>query len=213
MIASVFVMLFLIYLVIDAFRLCTNWIKGLQDTRICWEGAQLQQVCREHGVGSLFGAELFKIQLIAKNTDNLCQLIYYPFLIIMMMLLSRSSYFDNWGLPQGIAIVVVINIFLLIGSTHRLRQEAEKCRNEAIERLKINLTSLSGEGVKADEKPEMAVPKYNTTVKQAGFLIDEIRSIRSGAFQPFLEQPMVRASLILLGAIGLSVSEYLMLFL
>ena len=63
-----------------------------------------------------------------------------------------------------------------------------------------------------DEQPEADDAYYKTTARQGGFLIEEIKSIRSGAFRPFLEQPMVRASLILLGAIGLSVSEYLVLF-
>ena len=46
------------------------------------------------------------------------------------------------------------------------------------------------------------------TQDQIKYLIDDIKGIRDGAFQPFLEQPLVRASILLVGAIGLSMGEY-----
>ena len=45
-------------------------------------------------------------------------------------------------------------------------------------------------------------------LRQLEHLIEDINSIQTGAFRPVLDQPIVKAMLILAGGIGLSVSEY-----
>ncbi|MCB1984745.1 MAG: hypothetical protein H6936_11515 [Burkholderiales bacterium] len=42
--------------------------------------------------------------------------------------------------------------------------------------------------------------------------VKKINEVNSGAFQPMMDQPAVRSALLLLGAIGLFATEYLMLF-
>jgi len=40
----------------------------------------------------------------------------------------------------------------------------------------------------------------------------DVKSLRNGAFQPFTEQPLLRASLLLFGAIGITAGAYLTVF-
>ena len=115
----------------------------------------------------LLSHESFKIRLIAERTEEIEHMIYYPFLVIIIMLVSRSSYFDNWGLPQGIAIVVAINILMLISAGVEMRHEAEKCRDEVIE--KLNVKSLEVKGY--------STPSSKTDSAQIQQLISDVKGI------------------------------------
>jgi len=193
---SVPAMLVLIFLVLDEFRMCIYWMKGLRRYSFDWGEMRIQR--KSEDMGTLSAApdmEWMKIQLIAERTAEIGQLIYYPFLIIIMMLLSRSNYFDNWGMPTGLAIVVSINILLLFISAVKLRREAEICRRDATGNLKLMLLSE---------------PAGKTERIKA--LLKDVETIRGGAFLPLRDQPLVRASLPLLGAIGLTFGEYIIWF-
>lgn len=244
LVVTVFAMLILIFLTLDALRLCIYWIKGLYMDGFCWSGEKLEETCRTLNVTQSVATEWNKIQLIAERTNEIGRLIYYPFAVIVLMLLSRSSYFDNWGLPRAVAIVVVINVGLLVAAGLKLRREAEKARAEGIQTLQQELVSITGtdsngkrEHSHVDKrhdapersiaasnrqtlrKPEMTGAKVATakehhevsTEEQIKVLIEYIKEIQIGAFQPFLDQPLLRASLLLFGAMGLSLSEYISL--
>jgi hypothetical protein len=202
-ITSVSSMLLLIFLVLDEFRLTVFWIKGL--TRIknmSWAGITGDHDMKTSERLNLLSHESFKIELIAERTEEIGHLIYYPFLIIIIMLISRSSYFDNWGLPQGLAIVVLINILMLISAGAKVRHEAEKCRREVLERMNAKLLEVKG----------CSAPSSRTDIAQIQQIISDVKSLRNGAFQPFTEQPLLRASLLLFGAIGITAGEYLTVF-
>jgi len=202
-IASVSSMLLLIFLVLDEFRLTILWIKGLTEIKnMSWHGILEDQHLKFGEQLNYLAHEGFKIKLIAERTEEIGRLIYYPFLIIIIVLISRSSYFDNWGLPQGIAIVVAINILLLISAGTKIRYEAEKCRRIAVKKLNAELMDLKG----------VAAPSAKTDSTQIQQLLEEVKSIRNGAFLPFTEQPLLRASLLLFGAIGITAGEYMTLF-
>jgi len=202
-ITSVSSMLLLIFLVLDEFRLTVFWIKGLtQIKNMSWS-----EIAGVHDMKiserlNLLSHESFKIELIAERTEEIGHLIYYPFLVIIIMLLSRSSYFDNWGLPQGLAIVVLINILMLISAGVKVRHEAEKCRGEVLEKMNAKLLEIKG----------CSAPSSRTDIAQIQQLISDVKNLRNGAFQPFTEQPLLRASLLLFGAIGITAGEYLTVF-
>ena len=155
--------------------------------------------------------EWVKIQLVAERTSEIGQLIYYPFLIIIIMLLSRNSYFDNWGMPLGLAVVISINILLLFLTALKVRHEAENCRRSSISNLELALLhkySPDTDGQEKDQDKDQAKHQRDRIEK----LLKNVQKIREGAFLPIREQPLIRASLPLLGAIGLTVGEYALLF-
>jgi len=202
-IASVSSMLLLIFLVLDEFRLTILWIKGLTEIKnMSWHGIPEDQHSKFGEHLNYLAHEGFKIKLIAERTEEIGRLIYYPFLIIIIVLMSRSSYFDNWGLPQGIAIVVAINILLLISAGTKIRYEAEKCRRIVVKKLNEKLLYLKG----------VAAPSAKADSTHIQQLLEEVKGIHIGAFLPFTEQPLLRASLLLFGAIGITAGEYLSLF-
>lgn len=134
------------------------------------------------------------ITLVAGRTRVVDGLIYYPLICIILMLLARISYFDNQDFPYSKAISFGVSISLLIFAGFMIRSEAEK--------LKFSVTR-SAESLKMKFKHQAA--DIDTT-------IEKISNIKSGVFQPMLEQPVMRALLLILAFIGILAGEFLKIF-
>ncbi len=206
-ITSVPVMLILIFMVLDEFRMCIYWIQGLRRYQFDWGKIDVKKKTLRMGTFETGpDMEWVKIQLIAERTSEIGQLIYYPYLVIIIMLLSRNNYFDNWGMPPGLAIVISINVLLLFLTAMKLRREAENCRRSAINNLNM---ALLDEFAPNNNENKEEKENYRNRIEK---LLEDVQAIREGAFLPIREQPLIRASLPLLGAIGLTFGQYALLF-
>jgi hypothetical protein len=206
LIPGVIAMLFLIFFVTDATRLCINWLKSLGKKQITWSKQTLEACRARLNIDDETICEWLKIRLIADRTQEVGQLLYYPFIIIILMLLSRSTYFDNWTFPQALAIVVGVNVVILVSVSVLLRHAAETVRSTIVDRLEAQRVKLLGP---ATEAADAGVNQHRAN--QIDLLIGEIKAIREGIFRPFLEQPLVRGGLLLIGGLSVSFSEYLRL--
>ena len=83
-------------------------------------------------------AQYLDIDLIAKRTEVVGALIYYPFVLISLLIVSRIPVFDNWTWPAPLLIVIGLNGGYAAWSAFSLRKTAEKARQEALR----NLTDL-----------------------------------------------------------------------
>ena len=119
--------------------------------------------------------------------------------MIILLGISRLSYFDRWDMPPGLLIVILLGLGFSISCAIRLRGKAEQFRKDVLKRLWEKQVRLAGEG---NESKGLS--------KKIDLMIDHIKSIRSGAFVPFIEQPWVRATLIFItSGGGLTVLQYL----
>jgi hypothetical protein len=198
MILSEFTMLVLLFMVVDAIRLCIAFIRILTSHKLDWSESNLTQISSQLGVRQEDAEAWVKIKLIAERTAVVSRLIYYPFMIIILLIASRISVFDNWGIPQGLAVIVGTTILIAILAALRLRHEAERARKRILAQLQDTLIKAVGPDDGSQRPSE----------DQVNLLISYIEQEQTGAFKPFLEQPVVRASLLLLGGIGMSVSQY-----
>ncbi|WMJ09271.1 hypothetical protein [Nitrosomonas sp. sh817] len=128
------------------------------------------------------------VTLVAKRTRVVDQLIYYPLIAIMLLLIARMSYFDNIAFPLHVGFTVILSISLLLYAGAKLRIEAVQLKRTAINAIK-NLPHSGKETV-----------------------IREIQEIDYGAFEPLFEQPAIRSLLLTLGFLGLIIGEYFKLF-
>ncbi len=205
----VVIMIFLIFFVTDATRLCICWIKAMGQKKLQWDEGMLNSFGAKLNVNKEYIEEWLKIQLIADRTHEIGQLIYYPFIIIILMLISRSTYFDNWGFPQALAIVVTVNLVILSSVAMLLRKQAEKVRRDTIGNLEHELVKVAGcRSPEGNNLSDRELTEQKCHIEQINKLLEEIRNIKSGAFRSVLDQPLVRAGLILLGGLGLGLSEY-----
>jgi hypothetical protein len=185
---AVFGMIILTFYVVDAIRLNSNFIRIVTGGVTKWE--PLRSVGGER-IPPLTQADLaryYDIAFVAERTEVVARLIWYPLIVLAVMIMARSSYFDNWTWPYSLLLILCLNALWAFGAAALLRRAAEQLRAEAISKLQ-----------------SLRVASYNNPDRRQTFgeLIDEIRALKKGAFAPLSEQPFIRAIILPSGGLGL----------
>jgi len=130
-----------------------------------------------------------EVDLIGRRTEVVTQLIYYPFIVITLLVLARSSTFDNWTTPPQLVAVFGLSILIALTTAIALRLAAENARGVALDNLTAKL-------LRAEQVGEERI------AAEIRILIDRVRSTKQGAFCPFSQQPWLKAALIPLGSLS-----------
>ena len=200
---SVLAMLVLLFLVVDAARLCICWVDSMRRPDVDWSNTRIAEYIQNLRLPDTHAVAWIQIHLIGERTSEVTRLIYYPVLIILLLLLSRSTYFDNWDFPQALAIVIVLNFTIALGSVVRLNYVAQSVREDI-------LRKLQDEKLAAGRKEDIS---YEPSTTERQELIHQLESLRIGAYLRVWDQPPVRATLMLLGGVALTYAEYITVFL
>jgi len=136
--------------------------------------------------------EWCEIKLIAKRTGGISHLVYYPIIVALLLIVSRSTYFDNWTLPVGLALVMAAGIFLVIGCAFLLRKSANAAKSESLKKISEHKEALVNNGLEIS----------GALFKQVEFYEDKISTIKEGVFLPIPEQPWIQAATLLFGGGG-----------
>ena len=132
------------------------------------------------------------IDLIARRTEVVGGLIYYPFIAISLLILSGTSVFDHWTWSLPLSILVAFNSGYAAFSAIYLRRTAERARQSALQRLTDLLIAYTAAG-HGDEKE----------AKTIGQTTSLIRAENRGAFAGILQHPLARALLLPSGSAGI----------
>jgi hypothetical protein len=196
----VFATLFLIFFVADTTLLCWRVVKALRAETTIWPAKTLEEFSQRLGLPQSVLDDWIDLLFVSKRTRCITTLIYYPFLIIALLVVSRSRLFANYGpsIPDLIAMgggVLVVTVCAVA-----LRWSAEASRAKARRRLNDQI---------------VAARKLKDGGRLAGQLerlLLRVEELRDGAFSPFSQQPVVRAMLLPLGSFGgTALLEYLLL--
>lgn len=200
-VALVVVFLFLLFAVNDAIRLCGRLINELTASR---EGNDWSaELCRDFGRRLGLQDKLdaaprdtlldtwIDMRFVARFTARIGPLLYFPFLLLALMIVARWSAFDNWDFTPGLVIVLAVSFVLACFNAIRMQRAASHARKSALGRLQALAIRVNG-GADPDYP---AMPVVQTLIKA-------IQDLREGAFVPFVEQPLVRAVLIPFSSAG-----------
>ncbi|SFA94321.1 hypothetical protein [Azotobacter beijerinckii] len=178
----------LVFWVADANLLLVRFIYQLSNHHALWP-PKLQKEHKE-----IFGIDKHPciddwvdMMLIAKRTAAVNRLIYAPTIVLLILIVSRSSIFDNWPTPPSMIISYLLTALVLFSSALSLRRAAEKARGTALQRIDQYLleTSATKEGY----------DKFR-------LIRERIAALNTGAFSRYTEEPLVRALLLSLAGIG-----------
>ena len=143
--------------------------------------------------------EWLSLSLLARQTEAINALVYFPFFALMLIVLARFRIFDNWSTPAPLTVVMALSFIYLIMAAFRVRRTAEEARGAALASLQDKLIYLQGN----------ADPLAAPLAAQCKALMDHIRALDRGAFMPIGRQPVVRAFLGLVGGLsGAALLEY-----
>ncbi len=183
LVSSIFLVAVIFY-IFDVTRCCRRFITNASDNIVA-----LHQTYGD--VRDQVNNELTLIRLIAMRTETVGKLIFYPFIVWFVVFISRFDYFDNWRTPSGLAVVISLGAVYAWSSAFLLRQSAERARASALGRLKdLLLANL------ADKDPSPSLTRHIEAV------LDEVRSMRQGAFTPFTQHPLLQSLLVPFGGVG-----------
>jgi hypothetical protein len=189
---AVTLMCFLVFYVADATLFCVRYLRELRHHASTWPQRTIRHF--ESRIGHL-PAELMDhwidLQFVAHRTACVCGLIYYPFIVLSLLLLSRSPYFDDWRMPTAVSLMAGVCVLLVMGCVVALRLSAEKSRRKALDDVRNLL-------MRANQRDAVGVPATG----QLDLLRRQIEELHIGAFAPFSQQPMLKAVLLPFATLG-----------
>jgi hypothetical protein len=189
-----FTALFLTLFVADATWLCWRVIKALlvetDRERMVWPESTQKKFSGRVGVPHGDLEHWINLIFISKRTKCIATLIYFPFIIVALVIISRSRLFANYAPSLPEILVMAVGLLVVTGSAIALRQAAEASRAKAHRRLndQIMLAKRS--------------PGGESRAAQLELLSRRMDELSEGALTPFSQQPLLRAMLLPLGSFG-----------
>jgi hypothetical protein len=180
----------LIFFVADATWLGWRLTREIRTPTIVWPEKTLQEFSTRYGLPKDVVADCIDLLFVARRSKCINTLLYGPFLIVALIVVSHSPVLANYGrsIPDVITMAAAVLIITICGVA--LRLSAETTRTEARRRLTEKLIIAKGQ------------PSGAQTASQMELLLRRIDELREGAFSPFSQQPLVRAMLLPLGSFG-----------
>ncbi|AEJ01197.1 hypothetical protein Nit79A3_1364 [Nitrosomonas sp. Is79A3] len=134
--------------------------------------------------------------LITKLVNSINNLIYLPFILMLIIAIGRSNLFDNLGFSLALIVVYLLASVYLITILFLLRKSAEKQCGMVLkyyEDYRMRLVAIA-----------------SSELSKADNLLTEIRNVKKSTFLPIVQRPALLALLLPGGGIGLtSIIEYL----
>ncbi|HLZ19333.1 MAG TPA: hypothetical protein VKO67_06955 [Smithellaceae bacterium] len=181
--------------IFDVTRLCHQFIVNVTEKYHEWPEESLQrflegskQNYRQEQI--MVFSEWQTVYLVAQRTEAVGGLIFYPSIITVIMFAARHSYFDNWNTTIPLAVILLIGVMITWICALIQRTDAEKFRKASILRLK-------------EQQMRVILRKDLQDLKsQIDYTIEDIQSIKRGAFLPFSQHPVFQSIMLALSGIG-----------
>ncbi len=190
--ASVLSLIWILYFVFDATRLCDHLIRLLfrpeGEASIEWpealrHAASYEQGLDGAGLKSKSLAHLVTIRLVEARTKTVGNFIYYPSGVLLLMFLSRYRVFDNWDWQASLIIIYLISSSMIVYCALAMRYDAEQLRTHSLEQMHLELGQVRAGN-----------PEEKVTEEQIKAMIKEMESASQGAFCRLSENPVVRGT-------------------
>lgn len=200
--AAVVAMTFLVFGVVDATWFCVRFVKELRLQGANWPQRTLQHFRALMGpLPPRLLDHWIDLQFAARRTRVVTRLIYYPFIVLSLLLVARHRAFDDWELPWLLIGMGLLSLAIVLACAVALRRAVEQSRQAALREVDQAMLRVAAPGA----TEPVATP-------QLQWLRREIEALREGAFAPFSQQPLLKAVLLPFATLGgTAVLDYLAL--
>ncbi len=199
--ASVGVLAVLIFSVVDATRMSTGLIRALAERPTDWPCRTLGRFERRCGVPARLLEGYIDFEFIVALTRGVSRFIYYPFAVLMLLVVSRSTVFDAWDFPLPLLVLAATAALYATWCALSLRRAAEEARSQIVAGYEDECLRLRA-AARGEDSQGLATAVCT--------LVERMKSTRAAAFLPLTQQPAIRALLIPFGGFGgVSLIEYL----
>jgi hypothetical protein len=183
----------LAFFVVDATRYCQRLVEVFQDRRIQWPNdGDGSSIAASGGQTNPDEFDLKSIELIAVQSKMAGKLLYYPFSVLLLVLIARLQTFDNWSIPAPMIVIFLLLLMTLIAHSLVLRREAAKTKENVLLRLERSRIEMS------------RIKKADRDLREAqlSVITREVEQERRGAFRALSEDDLVKALTIPFGGAG-----------
>jgi hypothetical protein len=176
----------LVIFVFDATLFFWLFVREIHDTATEWPEESRRFWQAEIGVDPRLVDDWIDLEFIAKRTKCIAELVFYPFIVIGLTILSSSTILAR--LPPSLPFLVIqgAGLLVVVVCAIGLRMEAERARNM----------------VKSKIADEIEKESDSSRIDKLHRLTTRVENLDEGAFRPWSRQPVVHALLSLLGAFG-----------
>jgi len=213
---SLLVLYFVIFFVADAALLCVSYLHNLRERTTMWPEHTLLRFERAQGFcGRRLIDHVVDIEFLVMRTTAVNRLVYAPFILLSMVLVSRSATFDDWSMPLNTKVLATLGTLIALGCAIALRTGAERSRRDALRHIDEELRRRCGDAdAQASTRDPGADPTLRPpTVRQLELLRAQIANLSKGALAPYTQQPLLKALVLPFATVGGStLLEYLRAF-
>jgi hypothetical protein len=183
LVLAVIGMMILFFYVFDALQLNSDFIRIFTRGVSKWAAYVANRSRRKPPLTDDELSRYLDILFVAQRTEAVAPLIWYPLIVLAVMIVARSSFFDNWTWPLSLILVFALNAMWAFGSAVFLRRAAEQLRATAIRNLELSRASshLSGIRRRAFDCPTRAARSGPCMNHLADFVL--IKNIKSDVSQ------------------------------
>ena len=192
-----FMMCFVVLFVAQVVVSSIIFVKSLRAEIALWKESDLQPFTDRVGLTGELLRIWVELQLIALRTRAVLGLIYFPFIIPSLMMLSTGGFLSASRIPLGPVVLALVGATIAVVCGWRLNVSAEASRAHALH--KIDEALMRVHTAKNGPTPEGLSPSALNQLRNA------VLDLHEGALAPFWEQTMIYALLIPFAAIGSSV--------
>lgn len=192
---SVGCFVFLTYFVLDAARLANGFFRDLSNKDVFWDWGGHEECVAQYGCNENTRGSLDKLRLTANHSQAVGSWVLYPLIVLLLMVVSRNGIFDNWDWPISLVLIIAVAGIAVLGSSTLLRSSARRARAVALNTINAERDFLLS--LPLEKRPE------DPTIEYLDHAVREINRIRTGAFSPMSENPVLKAVLIPTGGLGL----------
>lgn len=183
-------MQFLTFFVFDATLFCLLFVNKLRRTQTAWPSTTMGVYKDRLRLQTKLVHDWIDLDFVAKRTRCIGSLIYFPFVLIALLIVSRSTVFANYAPSLTILISQGISLSIVFGCAFMLWWAAKAARDTAKQNLADGLIRAKD----AEGNVYFA--------EQLESLLDRVDQLREGAFGPLTQQPLVKALLFPLSGAG-----------
>ena len=184
----------LVVRVLQEVLICNRLVKEVMDISLLQNG-----VWRSFCPGRVLDTRenyLLTVFFIARRTEATSDVVWYPLLVWILVILSMNTRFDNIEPAAGILFMLALALLLSLAPLFLLRRAARWVRDSILEGLKNDVFSARRE-------------KAETPGEASQVVIDRIEELQIGAFRPWYQEPVMQVLFWLVSFGALVITEYL----
>lgn len=213
-------LLVLVFLVFDTTLLCLRFVEVLRHHQTVWPENTSSEFKKNLKIDDKLLDDWIDLYFMAHRTHCISKLIYYPFAIFALMIVSRSTAFAEFAISPPIIITQFVSFLALFGCAMALCFSAEKARKTTRKRLLAGIVAAKAKvenpkalswatakklfswKVVARSGEPVEELRSGATAEQLETLLKLVNELHEGAFVPLSQQPPIRALLLPLGGLG-----------